>query len=174
MRRRREEKRGWRRRRRRRRDMRDEEERGDKKRIEKRKRLFSNKQVPRRKGGQGTSYQSGGEGGGEGVKRGCERIPERKQVETGEENENGACGFRRSVLDEDGGGGGGGGGRGRGGGGGGGGGGRGRGGGNVAGPTGEKETEAAKRNKEAHKGARANHNRRDARAKKMARGGFAG
>jgi activating signal cointegrator complex subunit 2 len=73
-----------------------------------------------------------------------------------------------------GGGGGGGGGRGRGGGGGGGGGGRGRGGGNVAGPTGEKETEAAKRNKEAHKGARANHNRRDARAKKMARGGFAG
>lgn len=91
--------------------MRDEEERGDKKRIEKRKRLFSNKQVPRRKGGQGTSYQSGGEGGGEGVKRGCERIPERKQVETGEENENGACGFRRSVLDEDGGGGGGGGGR---------------------------------------------------------------
>jgi activating signal cointegrator complex subunit 2 len=64
------------------------------------------------------------------------------------------------------GGGGGGGGRGRGG--------RGRGGGNVAGPTGEKETEAARRNKEAHKGARANHHRRDARAKKMARGGFAG
>ncbi|KAL6899006.1 hypothetical protein GGI43DRAFT_76452 [Trichoderma evansii] len=57
-----------------------------------------------------------------------------------------------------------GGGRGRGG--------RGRG-GNVAGPTGEKETEAARRNKEAHKGARANHHRRDARAKKMARGGFA-
>ncbi|KAM5351812.1 hypothetical protein ACJ41O_004535 [Fusarium nematophilum] len=53
--------------------------------------------------------------------------------------------------------------------------GRGRGrGGNVAGPTGEKETEAARRNKEAHKGSRANHNRRDARAKKMARGGFAG
>ncbi|TFB06551.1 Activating signal cointegrator 1 complex subunit 2 [Trichoderma ghanense] len=68
--------------------------------------------------------------------------------------------------------GGGGGGRGRGGGGGGG---RGRGGGgNVAGPTGEKETEMARKNKEAHKGARANHNRRDARAKKMARGGFAG
>ncbi|KAH0493040.1 hypothetical protein TgHK011_007963 [Trichoderma gracile] len=65
---------------------------------------------------------------------------------------------------------GGGGGRGRGGGGGG----RGRGGGNVAGPTGEKETEVARKNKEAHKGARANHNRRDARAKKMARGGFAG
>ncbi|PTB61954.1 hypothetical protein BBK36DRAFT_1173020 [Trichoderma citrinoviride] len=55
-----------------------------------------------------------------------------------------------------------------------GGGGRGRGGGNVAGPTGEKETEVARKNKEAHKGARANHNRRDARAKKMARGGFAG
>ncbi|KAG6011573.1 hypothetical protein E4U43_008234 [Claviceps pusilla] len=54
--------------------------------------------------------------------------------------------------------------------------GRGRGGrgGNVAGPTGEKETESARRNKEAHKGSRANHNRRDARAKKMARGGFAG
>ncbi|KAM6518418.1 hypothetical protein FSOLCH5_007185 [Fusarium solani] len=51
-------------------------------------------------------------------------------------------------------------------------GGRGRG-GNVAGPTGEKETESARRNKEAHKGSRANHNRRDARAKKMARGGFA-
>lgn len=57
----------------------------------------------------------------------------------------------------------------------GGGGGRGRGRrGNVAGPTGEKETESARRNKEAHKGSRANHNRRDARAKKMARGGFAG
>ncbi|KAK2595565.1 hypothetical protein QQS21_006739 [Conoideocrella luteorostrata] len=54
--------------------------------------------------------------------------------------------------------------------------GRGRGGrgGNVAGPTGEKETEAARRNKEAHKGSRANHNRRDGRARKMARGGFAG
>ncbi|KAF7555740.1 hypothetical protein G7046_g6482 [Stylonectria norvegica] len=66
---------------------------------------------------------------------------------------------------------------GRGGGGGGGGAGRGRGrgrGGSVAGPTGEKETESARRNKEANKGSRANHNRRDARAKKMARGGFAG
>ncbi|KAH6891308.1 hypothetical protein B0T10DRAFT_309101 [Thelonectria olida] len=51
--------------------------------------------------------------------------------------------------------------------------GRGRG-GNVAGPTGDKETESARRNKESHKGSRANHNRRDARAKKMARGGFAG
>ncbi|KAF4345289.1 activating signal cointegrator 1 complex subunit 2 [Fusarium beomiforme] len=53
--------------------------------------------------------------------------------------------------------------------------GRGRGrGGNVAGPTGEKETETARKNKEANKGSRANHNRRDARVKKMARGGFAG
>jgi activating signal cointegrator complex subunit 2 len=53
--------------------------------------------------------------------------------------------------------------------------GRGRGrGGNVAGPTGDKETEAARRRKESNKGSRANHNRRDARAKKMARGGFPG
>lgn len=50
----------------------------------------------------------------------------------------------------------------------------GRGGGNVAGPTGEKGTETARRNKESNKGSRANHSRRDARAKKMARGGFAG
>ncbi|KAG5980893.1 hypothetical protein E4U55_003534 [Claviceps digitariae] len=83
------------------------------------------------------------------------------------------AGSGTEAGDSDGGGGGGrGGGRGpRGGGG------RGRGrggrGGNVAGPTGEKETESARRNKEAHKGSRANHNRRDARAKKMARGGFA-
>lgn len=47
-------------------------------------------------------------------------------------------------------------------------------GGNVAGPSGEKETEGARRRKEANKGSRANHNRRDQRAKKMARGGFAG
>ena len=52
--------------------------------------------------------------------------------------------------------------------------GRGRGRGNVAGPTGDKGTESARRNKEAQKGSRANHNRRDARAKKMARGGFVG
>ena len=64
---------------------------------------------------------------------------------------------------------GGGGGRGRGGGG------RGRGGrgGNVAGPTGDKGTDSARKNKEANKSSRANHNRRDARAKKMARGGMA-
>ena len=57
-------------------------------------------------------------------------------------------------------------------------GGRGRGGGgrggNVAGPTGDKDTEQARRRKEASKGSRANHNRRDQRAKKMARGGLPG
>jgi activating signal cointegrator complex subunit 2 len=53
-------------------------------------------------------------------------------------------------------------------------GGRGRGRGNVAGPTGEKETEVARQRKEANKGSRANHNRRDQRARKMARGGFPG
>ncbi|KAF6830326.1 CUE domain-containing protein [Colletotrichum plurivorum] len=53
--------------------------------------------------------------------------------------------------------------------------GRGRGGrGNVAGPTGDKDTEAARRRKEASKGSRANHNRRDQRARKMARGGLPG
>ncbi|KAF3763210.1 hypothetical protein M406DRAFT_261369 [Cryphonectria parasitica EP155] len=52
------------------------------------------------------------------------------------------------------------------------GGGTGRGGGNVAGPSGEHETEQARRRKEAHKGQRANHSRRDQRARKMARGGF--
>jgi activating signal cointegrator complex subunit 2 len=55
-------------------------------------------------------------------------------------------------------------------------GGRGRGatgrGGTVAGPTGEKETEIARQRKEANKGSRANHNRREQRARKMARGGF--
>lgn len=45
-------------------------------------------------------------------------------------------------------------------------------GGTVAGPTGEKETEIARQRKEANKGSRANHNRRDQRARKMARGGF--
>lgn len=51
--------------------------------------------------------------------------------------------------------------------------GRGRG-GNVAGPTGDASTEQARQRKEANKGSRANHNRRDQRAKKMARGGFPG
>jgi activating signal cointegrator complex subunit 2 len=50
--------------------------------------------------------------------------------------------------------------------------GRGRGRGNPAGPTGEKETEVARQRKEANKGSTANHNRRDQRARKMARGGF--
>ncbi|KAH8890509.1 hypothetical protein GQ53DRAFT_807221 [Thozetella sp. PMI_491] len=50
----------------------------------------------------------------------------------------------------------------------------GRGGGDVAGPTGEQTTETARRRKEASKGSRANHNRRDQRARKMARGGFPG
>jgi len=50
-------------------------------------------------------------------------------------------------------------------------GGRGRG-GNVAGTA--EETEQARRRKEANKGSRANHNRRDQRAKKIARGGFPG
>jgi activating signal cointegrator complex subunit 2 len=55
--------------------------------------------------------------------------------------------------------------------------GRGRGGGrggNVAGPTGDKNTENARRNKEANKSSRANHNRREGRARKMARAGFPG
>ncbi|KAH0609240.1 uncharacterized protein H6S33_012726 [Morchella sextelata] len=50
-------------------------------------------------------------------------------------------------------------------------GGRGRGGGNVAGPSGDKETMQGRAKKEASKGSRANHNRRDQRAKKLARGG---
>jgi activating signal cointegrator complex subunit 2 len=53
-------------------------------------------------------------------------------------------------------------------------GGRGRGRGNVAGLTGDKDTEVARHRKEANKGSRANHNRRDQRAKKMAKGGFPG
>ncbi|KUI66686.1 Activating signal cointegrator 1 complex subunit 2 [Cytospora mali] len=84
-----------------------------------------------------------------------------------------AAGSGTEVSDTDGGSGRGGrGGRGRGGGGRGRGG--GRGGGNVAGPSGEHDTEQARRRKEASKGQRANHNRRDQRAKKMARGGFPG
>lgn len=58
-----------------------------------------------------------------------------------------------------------GGGRGRGG--------RGRG-GSVAGPSNDAGTAAAQRRKEESKGSRANHNRRDQRARKMGRGGFAG
>ena len=53
-------------------------------------------------------------------------------------------------------------------------GGRGRGGGNVAGPSDDKSTQVSRQRKEANKGSRANHNRRDQRAKKMARGGLTG
>ncbi|KAK4549258.1 hypothetical protein LTR36_007717 [Oleoguttula mirabilis] len=54
-------------------------------------------------------------------------------------------------------------------------GGRGRGrGGSVAGPADDASTANAQKRKEASKGSRANHNRRDQRAKKMARGGFPG
>ncbi|KAF2770920.1 hypothetical protein EJ03DRAFT_325994 [Teratosphaeria nubilosa] len=56
--------------------------------------------------------------------------------------------------------------------------GRGRGGrggsGSVDGPSGEQSTANAQRRKEANKGSRANHNRRDQRARKMARGGLPG
>ena len=53
--------------------------------------------------------------------------------------------------------------------------GRGRGrGGNVAGPANDPKTTVARDRKEANKGSRANHNRRDQRARKMARGGFTG
>ncbi|KAG8630802.1 hypothetical protein KVT40_002421 [Elsinoe batatas] len=51
--------------------------------------------------------------------------------------------------------------------------GRGRG-GNVAGEASDSQTQAARHRKEASKGSRANHNRRDQRARKMARGGFSG
>lgn len=50
----------------------------------------------------------------------------------------------------------------------------GRGGGDVSGPTGDRETQIARQRKDAGKGSRANHNRRDQRARKMARGGFPG
>ena len=51
---------------------------------------------------------------------------------------------------------------------------RGRGRGNVAGPSNDPNTASAQRRKEASKSSRANHNRRDQRARKIARGGFAG
>ncbi|KAF2211952.1 hypothetical protein CERZMDRAFT_41937 [Cercospora zeae-maydis SCOH1-5] len=54
-------------------------------------------------------------------------------------------------------------------------GGRGKGrGGSVAGPSSDPSTANAQRKKEANKSSRANHNRRDGRARKMARGGFPG
>ncbi|MCJ1330981.1 hypothetical protein MMC10_007668 [Thelotrema lepadinum] len=46
--------------------------------------------------------------------------------------------------------------------------------GNAAGPTGEKDTQLARQRKDANKGSRANHNRRNQRAKKLARAGFPG
>ncbi|KAL6721298.1 hypothetical protein ACLMJK_000400 [Lecanora helva] len=53
--------------------------------------------------------------------------------------------------------------------------GRGRGrGGDVSGPTDDRGTQMARQRKDANKGSRANHNRRDQRAKKMARGGLPG
>ena len=50
----------------------------------------------------------------------------------------------------------------------------GRGGGNVAGQADDKATQVARQRKDQNKGSRANHNRRDQRARKMARGGLAG
>ena len=52
--------------------------------------------------------------------------------------------------------------------------GRGRGGASVAGPSDDRDTQAARQRKDANKGSRANHNRRDQRARKMARGGLTG
>ncbi|KAF2085329.1 hypothetical protein K490DRAFT_46819 [Saccharata proteae CBS 121410] len=48
------------------------------------------------------------------------------------------------------------------------------GGGSVAGPSDDKATQASRQRKEANKGSRANHNRREGRAQKMAKGGFPG
>ncbi|KAL8928497.1 MAG: hypothetical protein Q9208_001731 [Pyrenodesmia sp. 3 TL-2023] len=53
-------------------------------------------------------------------------------------------------------------------------GGRGGGGGDVAGPADDKATQVARQRKDASKGTRANHNRRDQRARKVARAGFPG
>ncbi|KAI9680721.1 MAG: hypothetical protein M1817_004161 [Caeruleum heppii] len=50
--------------------------------------------------------------------------------------------------------------------------GRGRGRGDVAGPSGERGTQIERERKEQNKGARGNHNRREGRAKKVARAGF--
>lgn len=47
-------------------------------------------------------------------------------------------------------------------------------GGNVADPANDGGTEVARQRKDANKGSRANHNRRDQRARKMAKGGFPG
>lgn len=50
----------------------------------------------------------------------------------------------------------------------------GRGGGNVSGPADDKGTQVARQRKDANKASRANHNRKDQRGKKLARGGFPG
>lgn len=50
----------------------------------------------------------------------------------------------------------------------------GRGGGTVAGPSSEKDSHLNRQRKDANKSSRANHSRRDQRARKMARGGFTG
>ena len=47
-------------------------------------------------------------------------------------------------------------------------------GGNVAGPSDDKGVQVARQKKDASKGSRANHNRRDQRARKVARAGFMG
>ena len=52
--------------------------------------------------------------------------------------------------------------------------GRGRGRGDVAGPADDRATQVARQRKDANKGSRANHNRRDQRARKVARAGFPG
>lgn len=52
--------------------------------------------------------------------------------------------------------------------------GRGRGGAGVAGPSDDRDTQVARQRKDANKGSRANHNRRDQRARKMGRGGLMG
>ncbi|KAH6845673.1 hypothetical protein B0I37DRAFT_344733 [Chaetomium sp. MPI-CAGE-AT-0009] len=98
---------------------------------------------------------------------------------TGEQTELGSTAWRAGEEGEEEASDGAGGGRGRGGGGRGGGGrgrgmGRGRGGRGGGAPPPAPDSEVARRRKEANKGSRANHNRRDQRARKMARGGFAG
>ena len=97
-----------------------------------------------------------------------------EEVNTDTDTDGGGGGGSRGGYGGRGRGGGGGPGRGRGRGGRGGGGGA-RGGGEAGGSGSQApESDLAKRRKEASKGSRANHNRRDQRAKKMARGGFGG
>ncbi|KAF2459458.1 hypothetical protein BDY21DRAFT_282175 [Lineolata rhizophorae] len=116
-----------------------------------------------------------GDAGLAGGRRAQEEVPRTawRAEEDEEEGEEEGAGEAAGGRGGRGGGGGrsgrGGGGRGRG---------RGRGaggrGGSAAEPADEKGTQVARQRKEANKGSRANHNRRDQRARKMARGGFAG